>query len=468
MKLAMLCCCCLLLTANARRLWLDGDLIEDVGVPMFETSVVVSVNATKSVLGEPLHGCWVDDATRIQGRIVWLLDVDPETWVRRCSLQQRVLAQRGAAAVLIGLTRENETQSELLIDGWNAAAAAAPLPPDAALVGMTTWRRGANASEARLEAANALDEEARSAQRARYLGYAVALALGFAVALAGALFEFLRRPARLSTLTWREMLRQDVGLYVLALTALAAFWKLLSVTLALEWLTAALSWPAFVWLSELGDVFLYEMLALYLYSWARMLTHSTTAADANWRRHNVLGVPTLVFMLLYGLGSLATLVHLSAVAESGRWSRIALLLTAMLYLCACYCYVGTRLWAVLRERSLVVASASAAASSSISWLVLFFCLLLVAALLCNGLLLALALGGLTSLATRLLANVADLVLLLNATLFFLYSDYSQARMGSAVKAMTASSSSSRPTSSSPPDSVVVLNSRDLTMDGDEA
>lgn len=397
--------------ASARQLFLDNVLLDELaGFAWPGGGLEVE---GELVLGVPSHGCWVDNTTLIRDKIVLLTNDDPtDAWWRRCSLQQRVLAQSGARAVLIGLRGINTTNEPLVIDVWQA------LPREGAPLLDFAWQRLANAlaqqaggarPTVRLEKAS-FGERAQAQERWRgNVAYTCVMTTLFAGAFVASLIETLRRPRKLGALSFGKILREDVSFHVLWLTSVSALWKLVSVApFTLAWLVPSLSWPGFVWLSDLGDIFLYEALAIFLYSWSRVL--STLEAR---RAQNVILWPTRLFVVLYGLASLATLV-LGSLSPAGALARASVLLAAMLYLCAFYIYVGAALITRFRAR----------AESAANLLSVFVAVVVVAIAL-NAVLVALAIAGLTSLLGNFLASVADLAILLTLALFFLNSERRQ-------------------------------------------
>ena len=309
--------------ASARALWFNGSVaVEHAGITMYRLphyDPIPHVN----VLGDPIHGCWTANASKVQQRVVWVDATQPKEQWLRCTFQQRILAQQmaGAAAVVIGQTYAYESSTDFskdplmepfVIMGWGAGVSI-----DSTIISGETWRRlsrivnGSSTSSWLEPPTTSLDKQTAlvfwNGQLASVVIFCILFAAN-AATLAYVLWHRIRILRRTYT-TW-DLLRKDVSLYVLVLGIVSSVWKcVFTIPIGFNNLFAIVSWPTYLWITEVNVILLYDIIALFLFTWSitymrlRDVEHHDMIADENpFKRiakvfivtHTVLGVATLV------------------------------------------------------------------------------------------------------------------------------------------------------------------------------
>jgi len=429
-------CLCLLLVAalaasvQSRTLTLNNTLVcNDAGLPMFAISALNT--SWPAAVGSPSHGCWLDSNSSVKDRVVWLTSLQPSEHWRWCTFQWRALVQlrAGARAVVIALVDETwagSTNNSIVMFGWGATEFQSA---DVAVVSNATYQRALPlmGTPCLIGAPTPNDSAAALYYWNSLLGYIVAFTVLFGLcALTGVLVLRRRLRTLLRVERLRVLLNKDVTFSVLILLIATSLWKALCSTLAAFlqlWPligSSPLGWPAYVWLSDVGDILLYDMLALFVFSWGRLLFKLEGPRGGD-RHAIIVRYGTWLFIILYTLLSVASLLTATlAPVPAGPIFRCVLLVAAILYLCASFSFVGVRL---VRYLILQVGSARNDVSRRVIVIITVYCALLVVALVLNGALLIvnLALDIRGNMTTAVLESVADVMLLVNTALFFLHT-----------------------------------------------
>lgn len=362
-------------------------------------------------IGIPMHGCWVANASKVQGRAVWIRDSQPDEWWLQCTLQQRVLAQQkaGALAVVVAIGTGAWPADDLppVMYGWGIG-----ITIDSTAVPASSWPFFLQDNTTVISAFSDFD----TAKALRYwqadVAYVIAFSVLFMAVFVACLVVLVVRLRTLrSQLGWRKILTRDSGFFVLAFACAASAWKSLASSVgAFNQLFPELSYAGYVWLADVGDILLYNMLALFLFSWAKLLFLMDKRSVG---KSNSFKVPTYIFIVTYSVLSIASLIA-ESLAERGTYFRVAVLVSAILYLSVGYAVVGVRLVRMFKANG-------AAVSYFLSGFVVTFCALLIVVLILNAVLILLIVISQSASTTALaLSSAADLVMLASTAVFYLY------------------------------------------------
>lgn len=295
----------------------------------------------------PPHGCWSDVSQ--SGRVV-VMDVDAVTpvWHQRCSMVQRVLAQQVAGAVGVIFYRRNESLGGdiSIIPGYQLYGTPYELTVPSTYVNASmniqqqTWLR--------MEIEEGDDTLAIELTTA--LAIIMAVLCLFYILCGVAAFIFLAKRLRMLKIYrperhWTRSLVSNQSSRLLNLVWLTAFFRVATLPPSFGWLAPNVSWPAFVFLSDLPDILFFATTVKYLLAWSHVAAFLDSRTRVLYKR---LKRAVRVAIVVYTLATVASLVCYTYVSASLVWFRLAVLFVGWLFIIVELCVSGHAILRTLR------------------------------------------------------------------------------------------------------------------------
>ncbi len=291
-------------------------------------------------VARPEHGCWVDPGLRYDGQVVFAYAKDPASYADRCSFSRRVAVLQRAGAIS-AVIASNRSSVGGIVFGWAGA-----IDITSTLLNRSSYdllrnhcRTGDVVTVSRTASAAATGASNAVA--------AFVAVISVIYACAGVLcaqqLVFRAGIIRFSEQSWS--LDDHASLIALAGATVTSVLKIVGVVTTFEWAWEGVGWIAFVLVSELPDIALYNTLAVYAHSWVVL----SCRLSASKRTMAASRMSTVIFLIAYTLTSLASIIT-GVVSPAGVQFRVATLLAGWTYL---VCILAAAAWRLRRTLSTV-------------------------------------------------------------------------------------------------------------------